>query len=142
MGKIANLRKKKNETVKKEPSKKTNIRTYEEIRFRFILGETLVSLSAEYNVPLPTLKQKSSTECWGLQKKITGEEDKREFRRALIDKNYNYIDIYTKIRKKAEGMLKNANTPKDLNLLTQVVKTVHEQELLCFALRGGDDEEN
>ncbi len=139
---MANTRKKKKETAKKEPVKRTSIRTFEEIRFRFILGETLVSLSAEYDVPVQTLKQKSSAECWGLQKKITDEEDKREFRRALIDKNYNYIDIYAKIRKKAEGMLKNANTPKDLNLLTQVVKTVHEQELLCFALRGDYDEEN
>ena len=142
MGKIANVRKKKNETAKKEPSKRTSIRTYEEIRFRFILGETLVSLSAEYNVPLPTLKQKSSMECWGLQKKKTGEEDKREFRRALIDKNYDYINIYTKIRKKAETELKHVKTVKDLKLLSDIIKTVHEQELLCFALRGDDDEES
>ena len=63
-----------NVTGKKEPNKRTSVRTYEEIRFRFILGETLVSLSAEYGVPLSTLKQKSSAECWGLQKKITDEE--------------------------------------------------------------------
>ena len=142
MGKIANVRKNKKETGKKEPSKRTSIRIYEEIRFRFILGETLVSLSAEYNVPLPTLKQKSSVECWGLQKKITGEEDKREFRRALIDKNYDYINIYTKIRKKAEAELKQVKTVKDLKLLSDIIKTVHEQELLCFALRGDDDEES
>ena len=141
MGKIANITKKKKETGKKEASKRTSIRTYEEIRFRFILGETLVSLSEEYNVPLPTLKQRSSVECWGLQKKITDEDDKREFRRALIDKNYDYINIYTKIRKKAEAKLKENNTVKDLKLLSDIIKTVHEQELLCFALRGGDDEE-
>ena len=141
MGKIANVKKKNRETGKKEPNKRTSIRTYEEIRFRFILGETLVSLSEEYNVPLPTLKQRSSVECWGLQKKITDEDDKREFRRALIDKNYDYINIYTKIRKKAEAKLKENNTVKDLKLLSDIIKTVHEQELLCFALRGGDDEE-
>ena len=89
------------------------------------------------------MKQKSSAESWGLKKKITDEEDKREFRRALIDKNYDYIKIYTKIRKKVEEKLKNDNTVKDLKLLTEIIKTVHEQELLCFALRGGDDlEEN
>ncbi len=139
---MANVRKKKKETAKKEPVKRTTIRTYEEIRFRFILGETLVSLSAEYDVPLQTLKQKSSVESWGLQKKKTDEEDKREFRRALIDKNYDYINIYTKIRKKAETELKHVKTVKDLKLLSDIIKTVHEQELLCFALRGGDDEEN
>ena len=139
---MANVRKKKKETVKKEIGTRTSIRTYEEIRFRFILGETLVSLSEEYNVPLQTLKQKSSMECWGLQKKITDEGDKREFRRALIDKNYNYINIYTKIRKKAETELKHVKTVKDLKLLSDIIKTVHEQELLCFALRGDDDEES
>ena len=142
MGKIANVRKNKKETGKKEASKRTSIRIYEEIRFRFILGETLVSLSEEYNVPLPTLKQRSSVECWGLQKKITDEDDKREFRRALIDKNYDYINIYTKIRKKAETELKHVKTVKDLKLLSDIIKTVHEQELLCFALRGDDDEES
>ncbi len=139
---MANIRKKKKETGKKEPVKRTSIRTFEEIRFRFILGETLVSLSAEYNVPLPTLKQKSSVESWGLKKKATDEEDKREFRRALIDKNYSYIKIYTKIRKKVEEKLKNDITIKELNLLTQITKMIHEQELLCFALRGDDDEES
>ena len=130
--------------VKKELKKRntTSLRTYEEIRFRFILGETLKSLSEEYNIPYQTIRDRSHKEKWGLLRDIKDKETAYEYRRALIDKNYNYIDIYTKIRKKAEGMLKNANTPKDLNLLTQVVKTVHEQEMLCFALRGGDDEEN
>ena len=81
-------------------------------------------------------------ECWGLQKKITDEGDKREFRRALIDKNYDYINIYTKIRKKAETELKHVKTVKDLKLLSDIIKTVHEQELLCFALRGDDYEES
>ena len=115
---------------------------YEEIRFKFILGETLKALSEQYTIPYQTIRDRSHKEKWGLLRDIKDKEAAYEYRRALIDKNYNYIDIYTKIMKKAEGMLKNANTPKDLNLLTQVVKTVHEQELLCFALRGGDDEEN
>ena len=126
------------EIAKRQVSQKI----YEEIRFRFILGETLKSLSEECNIPYQTIRDRSHKEKWGLLRDIKDKETAYEYRRALIDKNYNYIDIYTKIRKKAEGMLKNANTPKDLNLLTQVVKTVHEQELLCFALRGGDDEEN
>ena len=129
MGKIA----------KKETGKRASLKTYEEIRFKFILGETLKSLSDQYNIPYATLKDRSHKEKWGLLRDVKDKEAAYEYRRALIDKSYDYIGIYEKIRKKAEGMLKNANTPKDLNMLAQVVKTVHEQELLCFALRGGDD---
>ena len=115
---------------------------YEEIRFRFILGETLKSLSEEYNIPYQTIRDRSHKEKWGLLRDIKDKEAAYEYRRALIDKNYDYIDIYTKIRKKAEIKLKENNTVKDLKLLSDIIKTVHEQELLCFALRGGDDEEN
>lgn len=36
-------------------------------------------------------------------------------------------------------MLRDVKTAKDLSLLTQVIKTVHDQELLCFALRGDEE---
>jgi hypothetical protein len=142
---IANVKGKKTNAkpaAKVKASKRPMVspRTYEEIRFRFILGETLVTLSEEYNISLSTLRTRSSSESWGLLKEQTGEEDKREFRRALIDKNYIYVNVYKRIRKKAEKMLGEVTTPRDLNLITQVVKIAHEQELLCFALRGDIDE--
>ena len=115
---------------------------YEEIRFKFILGETLKALSEQYSIPYQTIRDRSHKEKWGLLRDIKDKEAAYEYRRALIDKNYDYIDIYTKIRKKAEIKLKENNTVKDLKLLSDIIKTVHEQELLCFALRGGDDEEN
>ena len=115
---------------------------YEEIRFKFILGETLKALSEQYSIPYHTIRDRSHKEKWGLLRDIKDKEAAYEYRRALIDKNYDYIDIYTKIRKKAEIKLKENNTVKDLKLLSDIIKTVHEQELLCFALRGGDDEEN
>ena len=116
---------------------------YEEIRFKFILGETLKSLSEQYNISYATLKDRSHREKWRLLRDVKDKEAGYEYRRALVDKNYDYIKIYTKIRKKVEEKLKNDNTVKDLKLLTEIIKTVHEQELLCFALRGGDDlEEN
>ena len=116
---------------------------YEEIRFKFILGETLKALSEQYSISYATLKDRSHREKWGLLRDVKDKEAGYEYRRALVDKNYDYIKIYTKIRKKVEEKLKNDNTVKDLKLLTEIIKTVHEQELLCFALRGGDDlEEN
>ena len=115
---------------------------YEEIRFKFILGETLKALSEQYSIPYQTIRDRSHKEKWGLLRDAKDKEAGYEYRRALIDKNYSYINIYSKIRKKVEEKLKNDNTVKDLKLLTDIIKTVHEQELLCFALRGGDDEEN
>ena len=115
---------------------------YEEIRFKFILGETLKALSEQYSIPYQTIRDRSHKEKWGLLRDVKDKEAGYEYRRALIDKNYSYINIYSKIRKKVEEKLKNDNTVKDLKLLTDIIKTVHEQELLCFALRGGDDEEN
>ena len=116
---------------------------YEEIRFKFILGETLKSLSEQYNISYATLKDRSHREKWGLLRDVKDKEAGYEYRRALVDKNYDYIKIYTKIRKQVEEKLKENNTVKDLKLLTDIIKTVHEQDLLCFALRGGGDlEEN
>ena len=115
---------------------------YEEIRFKFILGETLKALSEQYSIPYQTIRDRSHKEKWGLLRDAKDKEAGYEYRRALIDKNYSYINIYSKIRKKVEEKLKNDNTVKDLKLLTDIIKTVHEQELLCFALRGGVDEEN
>ena len=131
-------------TSRKDGKKNTKLtlRDWEEIRFKAILGETLASLAKQYDVPYQTVRNRSMTEKWALHKKVTDKESAREYRRALVDKNYDYIKIYTKIRKKVEEKLKNDNTVKDLKLLTDIIKTVHEQELLCFALRGGDDEEN
>ena len=123
-------------------STKLTLRDWEEIRFKAILGETLVSLSKQYDVPYQTMRKRSMEEGWALQKKVTDKESAREYRRALIDKNYSYIKIYKKIREKVEQNLKYDITIKDLNLLTQITKTIHEQELLCFALRGDDDEES
>ena len=134
MGKIATSRKdgKKNT--------KLTLRDWEEIRFKAILGETLASLAKQYDVPYQTVRNRSMTEKWDLHKKVTDKESAREYRRALVDKNYSYINIYSKIRKKVEEKLKENNTVKDLNLLTQITKTIHEQELLCFALRGDENE--
>ena len=88
------------------------------------------------------MRRRSMEEGRTKKKKVTDKESAREYRRALIDKNYSYIKIYKKIREKVEQNLKYDITIKDLNLLTQITKTIHEQELLCFALRGDDDEES
>ena len=68
---------------------------YEEIRFKFILGETLKSLSEQYNISYATLKDRSHREKWGLLRDVKDKEAGYEYRRALVDKNYDYIKIYT-----------------------------------------------
>ena len=129
--------------VKKEPKKRntTSLRTYEEIRFRFILGETLVSLSEQFNIPLATLKDKSHKENWRLSRNLKDKKATMEYRKALIDKTYDYVNMYSDLRAKAKKMIKEIKTPKDLNLVTLTVKAIREEEFLCFSLRGGSDEE-
>ncbi len=129
--------------VKKELKKRntTSLRTYEEIRFRFILGETLVSLSEQFNIPLATLKDKSYKENWRLSRNLKDKKATMEYRKALIDKTYDYVNMYSDLRAKAKKMIKEIKTPKDLNLVTLTVKAIREEEFLCFSLRGGSDEE-
>ena len=126
--------------MRKIAKQQVSQKIYEEIRFKFILGETLKALSEQYSIPYQTIRDRSHKEKWGLLRDAKDKEAGYEYRRALIDKNYSYINIYSKIRKKVEEKLKNDNTVKDLKLLTDIIKTVHEQELLCFALRGGENE--
>ena len=64
-----------------------------------------------------------------------------EYRKALIDKTYDYVNMYSDLRAKAKKMIKEIKTPKDLNLVTLTVKAIREEEFLCFSLRGGSDEE-
>ena len=122
--------------VKKELKKRntTSLRTYEEIRFRFILGETLVSLSEQFNIPLATLKDKSYKENWRLSRNLKDKKATMEYRKALIDKTYDYVNMYSDLRAKAKKMIKEIKTPKDLNLVTLTVKATLNITLLEFRL--------
>ena len=122
--------------VKKELKKRntTSLRTYEEIRFRFILGETLVSLSEQFNIPLATLKDKSYKENWRLSRNLKDKKATMEYRKALIDKTYDYVNMYSDLRAKAKKMIKEIKTPKDLNLVTLTVKATINITILEFRL--------
>ena len=113
----------------------------EEIRYRFIVGESLKELSAEYKIPYATIRDYSHKEKWSMFRKHLGARTREEFRRDALDKSYDYINLYEVLRERAERIARDVKNARDLYALVQAVKTIQEQQFILYTIRSDNDEE-